>query len=109
MTHRTLHFSLADVAWDYAEVAATITKSCRRLGPGYRVTGICQTEDCLVLPVTDSDDFRMVHYTLAPMSGICEDSVNADLLERWAAGFVVRGTVRMTESLLGLFESNEAL
>lgn len=109
MTHRTLNFSLSDVAWDYGDVAVAITKACRRLGPGYRVTGVCQTGGTLVLPVTDGDDFRMVRYVLAPMSGDCEASVRADLLERWAAGFVVRGTVRMAESMLGLFEANEII
>jgi hypothetical protein len=107
MRPRPLRYSLADIAIDYDEISGALTDSCRRMGQGFHISAVCQTQDSVIFPVERNGHKGNVRYILAPFSGQTDTEVSADLLTRWSSGFTTRGMVALSDSFLGLFEIHD--
>ena len=107
MKQRILVYSIEEIAVDYKAVAQSINCACHRDRSFYRVSGLCQTHDCVLFPLEEMSSPISVKYVLVPFSGTSNDQVKVDIYTRWSSGFSTRGLIRLSESYLGLFESGE--
>ena len=104
MRPRPLRYSIADIAIDYESISSALTDSCRRMGRGFHISAVCQTQDSVIFPVEKNGVKGDVRYVLAPFSGQTDTEVAADLFTRWSSGFTTRGMIALSDSFLGLFE-----
>ncbi len=103
--HRTLPFSLDDLAADHKSVQATLNDACSKRRQKYWLRGVAQVEDHVyffLLPrVGNSAD---EDYVLAPLPEIPSHQDMIGILDdRWAAGFDMIGSCRVYETLFLVF------
>ncbi len=104
MTPRTLVFSTTDIVCNYEQVAGIITQACNRGHDLFRVSGVCQASETIFFPLEVALAVQSLRYVIAPLSGNTDAHFRADIFDRWAAGFATRGSIRLSEIYLGLFE-----
>jgi hypothetical protein len=107
MRPRPLCYSLADIAFDYEAISAALTASCQRMGQGFYISAVCQTQDSVIFPVERNGHKGKVRYVLTPFAGQTHREVSEDLFTRWSSGFTTRGLVALSDSYLGLFEIHD--
>ena len=107
MKQRILVYSIEEIAVDYKAVAQSINCACQRDRTRYRVSGLCQTHDCVLFSLDEMSSRISIKYVLVPFSGTSNEQVKADIYTRWSSGFSTRGLIRLSDSYLGLFESGE--
>ncbi len=103
--HRTLPFSVDDLAADAKGVQETINNACSRRGQKYQLRGLAQIEDHVyffLLPRPQS--VTEEEYVLAPLEDIPthEDMVGL-ISDRWTAGFDLIGSFNVYETTFLVF------
>ena len=107
MKQRIVIFSIDEIVIDVNAIAQSINDACHRDKTRYRVSGICQNHDSVLVSLEETNSQNGLKYVLVPFSGTSTDAIKADIFTRWSSGFSTKGLIRLSESYLGLFESNE--
>ena len=104
MKYRNIIFGINEIVLDYEGVATAVNTACQRAGEFYRVSGVCQADDCVFFPIEETIHHKEVRYVIAPFTGTSKKDIEADLFSRWSSGFSTKGLIQIPNAYLGLFE-----
>jgi hypothetical protein len=99
-TAKTLSYTVADICADADGVAAAITRDCRLPSGPYRVRGLIQACDRILVQLVPAGKARLETYRFDEACDVSEDELITMLGERWAAGFECAGAVSAGDGLL---------
>lgn len=93
--HRTLTFSINDLAADTKGVQDAVNAACSRRGTKYKLRGLVQMEDHVYFFLLPRDrDTAEEEYVLAPLDEVVTHEEMIGLIsDRWAAGFDLVGAI----------------
>ena len=96
---KILHYTVADLCVDLEGVSAAVTKACRQPSGPYRVRGLVQVGDAVVLQLLPRRIGAGEEYRFVEVSDASAEDIAALLAERWAAGFDCLGAVSAGDGL----------
>ena len=96
---KILHYTVADLCVDLEGVSAAVTKACRQPSGPYRVRGLVQVGDAVVLQLLPRRAGPGEEYRFVEVSDASAEDIAALLAERWAAGFDCLGAVSAGDGL----------
>jgi hypothetical protein len=97
---KTLSYTVAAVCADLEAVSAAITHACRLPSGPYRVRGLIQTGERLLVQLVPTDGAALEAYRFVEACDGSEDDLIRILAERWTAGFKCLGSVSAGDGLL---------
>ena len=97
---KTLSYTVAGICADPEAVSAAITQACRLPSGPYRVRGLIQMEERVLLQLVPARGAAPETYRFAEAYDGSEDDLISILGERWTAGFDCLGSVSAGDGLL---------
>jgi hypothetical protein len=108
MSYRITKYNINDFILDYDNVAESINKTCRRDHLYYRVSGVCQTNDEVVIAFEEDYDSTEWSYVIKPFPGSTTQDIEGEIHSRWQGKFSTRALVQLPDQALGVFERTPA-
>lgn len=97
---KTLSFTVAGICTDLEAVSAAITGACRLPSGPYRVRGLIQMEERVLVQLVPARGAVLETYRFSEACDGSEDDLICMLGERWTAGFDCLGSVSAGDGLL---------
>jgi hypothetical protein len=97
---KTLSYTVADICADLEGVSTAITQACRLPSGPYRVRGLIQLEERVLVQLVPTRGAEVETYRFAEACDGSEDDLVSLLGERWTAGFDCLGSVSAGDGLL---------
>lgn len=97
---KTLSYTVADICADLEGVSAAVTQACRRSSGPYRVCGLIQRAERVLLQLVPGGHATPETYRFVEVFDPSDDELVCVLAERWTAGFDCRGSVSAGDGLV---------
>jgi hypothetical protein len=97
---KTLSYTVAGICADGEAVSAAITQACRLPSGPYRVRGLIQMEERVLVQLLPAGGAALETYRFVEACDGSEDELLCLLAERWTAGFECLGSVSAGDGLL---------
>ncbi|OVE81522.1 hypothetical protein BVY04_03015 [bacterium M21] len=104
MSYRVVQYHINDFILDYDSVADSFNSACRRDHRHYRISGICQAQDKVVVVFDEDYDGKIWEYVVKPFPGETPEEIAGEVHARWQGKFATRGLVQVEGQALGVFE-----
>jgi len=97
---KTLSLTVAGICTDLEAVSVSITHACRLPSGPYRICGLVQRAERVLLQLVPAGSAAPETYRFVEAFDGSEDDLISMLSERWTAGFDCRGSVAAGDGLL---------
>jgi hypothetical protein len=97
---KTLSYTVAGICADLEAVSAAITQACRLPSGPYRVCGLVQRAELVLLQLVKKEHAGSETYRFVEAFDSSGDDLVGILSARWTAGFECRGSVSAGDGLV---------